>query len=172
MGSRIPVTKQETWPFPEARAQPSQPGTGGALQQVWGAPGEPCSRGAGRIAPGCKAEGRLQPGRLFLGSHGAETSIALWLGVCVLTRAPCASRGANSPSYPSFLSPFISQILFFQQCFWFFRKHSLTTTYFRDSYATDNVPAALRSPSLPAMAGWHAACISQHPESFKVSPEE
>lgn len=22
-----------------------------------------------------------------------------------------------------------------------------------------------------AMAGWHAACVSQHPESFKASPE-
>lgn len=53
----------------------------------------------------------------------------------------------------------------------FGRKHSLTTKYFGDSYATYNISAVLHSPSLPAMAGWHAACVSQHPDSFKASPE-
>lgn len=75
--------------------------------------------------------GTLQHSRGFLGSHGAKASIALQPGVleclCPLTRAPCASRGAKSPSYPTFVSPFIYQILFPAMLFWLGRKNSLTT---------------------------------------------
>lgn len=65
----------------------------------------------------------------------------------------------------------LQYFLLFIIVYFYRRKHSLTTKYSRDSCATYFTSAGLCSPSLPAAAGWHGACVSQHPESFRASPE-